>query len=216
MEDVILSLVPLITSKIADHLSSSSSPSAPSAIMSGDPLPVPSLPIPRDTTPVQTFSSGSSLTIPFQQEWYGLTGTETGTTSITLTELKPVKKAIESFRNARLQKCEVVIFAAARSVKDPVTVDLAWTPSSLVLDKDRFLDHPGAVSFTVGGLNITNGGLLPAPLQYLNPVIKSPIPYTDAPRLCAQFHQVSKELGKARIASVVIRGEVVVDTPTVY
>lgn len=216
MEDALLALVPFLAEQIGAFVApkAAEETSRPSSV----PVPrsIPALPVPRNTTPVQVPTHGAGVTVPFQQEWVGITGNEQGIASILITELHPIKALLPPFCNARLTKLEVVIFASARSVTEPVTVDLVWTPAHYVAGGDRFLDHAGATTFTVGGLDITNGGSLPAPLQYLNPVIKSAIPYVDTPRLNIKYHQMNKEINKGRIASVVIRGEVMLDTPSVF
>lgn len=216
MEDALLALVPLIADKVGGLLASPRSESSPHTLQPHTPASIPTLPIPRNTSPVATLSSGPRLIIPFQHEWYGLTGTETGSASTTISELPAVKNIIKYYENASLVELEAVVYAYAPSVEKPLTVELAWTPANLTVGGNAILSVPGGCVFTVGGLNVTNGGLLPAPLHQLNPVVKSPIPYDNQPRINIKFHQVHTSIQNKRTASVIIRGSLAVDTPTIY
>lgn len=216
MEDALLALVPLFADKVSSYLATPRSENAPAAALPHTPGNIPSMPVPRDTSKVQVPHRGPRLEIPFQQEWYGLTGTETGTASTTISELSNVKNIINFYENATLIQLEAVIFAYAPSVDKSLTVELAWTPANLTLGNKAILGTPGGCVFTVGGLNVTNGGILDAPLHHLNPVIKSPIPYDNQPRLNIKFHQVHTSVQNRRSAAVIIRGVVAVDTPTIY
>lgn len=215
MEDAILALLPFVADKVSARFATPRSESSANSNQPHTPVDIPTVPIPRDTTPVQTLSSGPRLEVPFQQEWYGLTGTETGTASTTISELSRVRDIIKFYQNATLIHVEAVVFAYAPSVDKSLTVELAWTPANTTAGNDM-LNVPGGCVFTVGGLNVTNGGLLPAPLHQLNPIIKSPIPYDNQPRLNVKFHQVHTTVQNKRTAAVIIRGVVAVDTPAIY
>lgn len=216
MEDAIMALIPFLADKVGSRFTSPASESTPTTHQPHTPSNIPTLPIPRNTTPVQSTSTGSRLEIPFQFEWYGLTGTETGTASVTMSELAPVKDIIKYFQNASLLDLEAVIYAYAPSVEKPLSVELAWTPANVIVGGGTILAVPGGCVFTVGGLNVSNGGILPAPLQQLNPIVKSPIPYDNQPRLNVKFHQIHTTVQNKRTASIIIRGLLAVDTPTVY
>lgn len=216
MEDALLAILPLIADKVSSAVAGSRSEGTTPASQPHTPGNIPTMPIPRNTTPVETHSSGPRLVVPFQQEWYGLTGTETGTASITISELSSVKDIIKFYQNATLVEVEAAVFAYAPSVDKPLTVELAWTPANVTVGSNAVLGVPGGCVFTVGGLNVTNGGLLPAPLHQLNPIVKSPIPYDNQPRLNIKFHQIYTTVQNKRTAAVVIRGSIAVDTPTIY
>ena len=216
MEDAIMALIPFIADKVGSSFATPRSESAAPSGQPHTPVSIPTLPVPRNTAPVETHSSGPRLVIPFQQEWYGLTGTETGSASITMSELSAVKDIIKFYQNATLIEVEAAVFAYAPSVDKPLTVELAWTPANVTVGSSAILGVPGGCVFTVGGLNVTNGGLLPAPLQQLNPVVKSPIPYDNQPRINIKFHQIHTTVQNKRTAAVVIRGTLAVDTPTIY
>lgn len=211
-----MALVPLIADKVGSHFTSPRTEGSPAPNQPHTPANIPTLPVPRNTEPVQTLSSGHRLTIPFQQEWYGLTGTETGNASITISELAVVKDIIKFYQNATLIEVEAAVFAYAPSVEKSLTVELAWTPANVTVGSSAILGVPGGCVFTVGGLNVTNGGILPAPLHQLNPVVKSPIPYDNQPRINVKFHQIYTTVQNKRAAAVVIRGLLAVDTPTIY
>lgn len=215
MEDALLALLPFVADKVSSRFASARSEGPTTAAQPHTPSDIPTMPVPRDTTPVQSTSTGPRLEIPFQQEWYGLTGTETGVASTTISELARVRDIIKFYQNATLVQVEAVVFAYAPSVDKSLTVELAWTPANTIAGTDM-LNVPGGCVFTVGGLNVTNGGLLPAPLHQLNPIIKSPIPYDNQPRLNIKFHQVHTSVQNKRTAAVVIRGIVAVDTPAIY
>ncbi|AVH76850.1 coat protein [Bee Macula-Like virus 2] len=167
---------------------------------------LPSAPTPQ---PERTLG-GHFVDVPFQHLFYDLTGTETKSTSTTVQVIAPVKSLIQNFRDAQVVSLEAVVFPTANSLKIPVTVDLAWTPADVTASGTQVITTPGSARVTVGGLNLLNQGVLPCNLNYVNPCIKSPLPYTNHPRLNVHFMEspdAKLEGVKATIkASVFIRG----------
>lgn len=156
------------------------------------------------------------MTIPFQKLWFDLTGNEEKTSSVTLPELGPILKILPFFRDVCVENVEVVIMPAAAALSRPVTVDLAWTPADVKPGRD-IMKCPSGTRFTVGGLTISNNGVLPCDLGYMNPIIKSPLAYTNHPRLSALFHkQAGGSVTDPISASVVIRGTLRCSHPTLY
>lgn len=131
--------------------------------------------------------SSHSIIVPFQHLYFDLTGTESKSASITVQSIPKVVKLIALFRDAYLTSLEAVVFPSAPSLKIPVTVDLAWTTADLTVDGKDVLATPSSARITVGGLQLLHQGILPANLGYINPIIKSPIPYTNHPRLNIHF-----------------------------
>lgn len=216
MEYAIEALIPYLADKVGALLAPSSSPSDPTVVLPSDsnnvrPLPI-SVPSPLSTPKAPRPSS--SVTLPFQHLYYDLTGTESGTTSTTVVELSSIKSLIKYYRNARLVSVEAVLFATSNSVSTPVTIDLVWTTADVTATD--ILSTPGGVRFTLGGLNVTNGGELPCPLDYINPIIKAPLSFSDSPRLCVKFHKISDKNNSPKLGVLLIRGKVSVDTPAVY
>lgn len=211
-------LASALTDLVSNAISSASSSSNPPALLPGGFNDVSTLPLPIVPPSVSPTAvhSGSSVNIPFQQEYYGLTGGETGHASTTVPELSNVRDIIRYYQLCELVELEAVIFPSAGAYKTPLTVDLLWTPAD-VLAGAVVLSKPGAVRFTIGGLNITNSGALPCPLQYVNRVIKSPVSYTNSPRLNVVFHKVPDHRPNTGTSgSLVIRGVLKCSVPTVF
>lgn len=163
--------------------------------------------------------SSHSLIIPFQKLFYDLTGAETKSTSTTISALANVASIIKPFRDAEIITLEAVVFPTAAALKIPVTVDLAWTTADVTVEGATVLATPSSARITVGGLALMHHASLPCPLNYINPIIKSPIPYTNHPRLCLYFHPSKDAIAQRTEAdtkgSVVIRGTIRVSHPLV-
>lgn len=161
--------------------------------------------------------SGSSVTIPFQYFAAGLTGTEQKIYTITANSLDVITRHTKYYRDAELTHLEAVVFPKAESYKIPVTVDLVWTPADVTMAFGDVMKTPGSARITAGGLNLVNHGVLPCDLNYVNPIIKCPIPYTNSPRLHVDFHQskdaVDEGLKAKEKASVYIRGTIRLSHP---
>lgn len=225
MEALLELLIPLvsstaanaITNKITNPTTQSSSSSElvvhPAPVNHVEPLSLPLAPSPHLPRP-QT--ANPSVTIPFQFQWYGLTGQEKGHTSITITEISIVKEITKFYRDVTLSHLEAVIFAGSRSYSEPVTIELCWTPATNAISSN-ILDHPGAIRFCVGGLNLTNSGVLPCDLNYINPIVKSPISYDNAPRLNVHFNQnEGSKINTGTSGSLIIRGSLNCSVPSIY
>lgn len=100
--------------------------------------------------------------------------------------LDSVKRHTAYFRDAWVSSLEAVVFPSAVSLKEPVTIDLAWTAGDFTPKSDELLAVPASARLTVGGLSILHQGILPADLGHISPIVKSPIPYTNTPRLTVQ------------------------------
>lgn len=71
MEDALLAILPLIADKVSSAVAGSRSEGATPAAQPHTPGNIPTMPIPRNTTPVETHSSGPRLVVPFQQDGTG-------------------------------------------------------------------------------------------------------------------------------------------------
>lgn len=89
------------------------------------------------------------------------------------------------FRYATLENIELVMFPNARAAETPISVAAVWTPADVAVVADNLLTVPGSTVFTAGSYSMSHSFVLPADLNYLNPVIKSPIPFVDSPRISA-------------------------------
>ncbi|APG77678.1 hypothetical protein [Hubei macula-like virus 2] len=172
-------------------------------------------PAPSTPSHISSFPSSSSVKVPFQYVWFGLDGTESKNASITIPEIPSVKKIIAFFRDAKLVNLEAAVYPHFDCLEKPITVDLMWSPSDTV-PSGSILNCPGAVCFTVGGQFLSQSGILPCDLNFMNPIIKSPIPYTNHPRLNAKFYKNQTELQSHRKATIIIRGIIACAHPTVY
>nr|QQG34659.1 CP [Nasturtium officinale macula-like virus 1] len=160
--------------------------------------------------------SSHCLNMPFQVEVAGLLGYEEKSMSTVVNSLDTVKRITKYFRDAELISLEAVVYPMAGAYKYPVTVDLAWTPADVNVTGADVLNTPGSSRITSGGIHLMNHGVLTANLSYINPIIKSPIPYVNSPRLNFLFHvnpDVPKDKDQKRKASVFIRGVIRVSHP---
>lgn len=161
--------------------------------------------------------SSGGVTIPFQCLIYDLTGLESKSYSVTVQSLTKVSSLTKYFRDARLSSLEAVVFPSAASLKIPVTVDLAWTTADLTVEGADVLATAASTRITVGGLNLLHQGILPADLGHINAIVKSPIPYTNHPRLNIFFHTskdaVAEGVGSKTKASVFVRGQLHLSHP---
>lgn len=190
-------------------------PSTDSVLLSSQPLP-PAPPPPLGST---LGKSSNRLIIPFQRLYYDLTGTETDSNSVTVQSLTNVASIIKGYRDAYIVQLEAIVFPSAPSLKIPVTVDLCWTTADVTVSGANVLATPSSARITIGGLALMHQATLPCDLGYINPIIKSPIPYTNHPRLNIYFHtnpDAVAEGSKAKTkASVIIRGSISVSHPLV-
>lgn len=176
-----------------------------------------SLPPAPEISPSLPGSSQHHITIPFQSLIFDLNGTETKSYSTVLPTLPIIAKHIQYFRYATVSNLEAVVFPSAAALKIPVTVDLAWTTADVVPTGKDVLGTPSSARITIGGLDIVNSGVLAADLRYINPVIKSPISYSDTPRLSMHFHSnpdaVAQGLSTKIKATIFIRGDLHLSSP---
>ncbi|BAD35018.1 coat protein [Bombyx mori latent virus] len=190
-------------------------PSSDSVVLSSQPLP----PAPPPPLGSSLGRSPQRLIIPFQRLYFDLTGTETKSNSVTVQSLPNVSSIIKGYRDAYLVNLEAVVFPSAPSLKIPVTVDLCWTTADVTVEGFNVLATPSSARITMGGLALMHQATLPCDLGYINPIIKSPIPYTNHPRLNIHFHQsadaVLEGVRAGVKASVVIRGSISVSHPLV-
>nr|QHA33701.1 viral helicase [Murindo virus] len=217
MEFILDAVLPLVADKVYSALTPKSTDTPTPAMLPSDinhvtPLP---LPIQQVTAPVKKPPTPlSSVKIPFQHLYYDLTGTESKTASTTVVELAPIRQLTRFYRVAQLENVEAVIFAGSASVENPVTVDLVWTTADITSAEP--ITTPGGIRFTIGGLNVTNSGILPCPLHLINPIIKAPVSFHDSPRLCVKFHQTHNTVTTQKSASIVIRGTLILSEPSIY
>lgn len=190
-------------------------PSSDSVVLSGQPLP-PAPPPPLGSSLGQ---SPHRLIIPFQRLYFDLTGNESKSNSVTVQSLPNVASIIKGYRDAYIVHLEAVVFPSAPSFKIPVTVDLCWTTADVTVEGSNVLATPSSARITIGGLALMHQATLPCDLGYINPIIKSPIPYTNHPRLNIYFHQspdaANEGVNAKTKASVVIRGSISVSHPLV-
>lgn len=190
-------------------------PSSDSVVLSSQSLP----PAPPPPLGSSLGHSPNRLIIPFQRLYFDLTGTESKSNSVTVQSLPNVASIIKGYRDAYIVNLEAVVFPSAPSLKIPVTVDLCWTTADVTVDGTNVLATPSSARITIGGLALMHQATLPCDLGYINPIIKSPIPYTNHPRLNIFFHQnpdaVNEGVNAKTKASVIIRGSVSVSHPLV-
>lgn len=190
-------------------------PSSDSVVLSSQSLP----PAPPPPLGSSLGRSSNRLIIPFQKLYFDLTGTESKSNSVTVQSLTNVASIIKGYRDAYIVDLEAIVFPSAPSLKIPVTVDLCWTTADVTVEGVNVLATPSSARITIGGLALMHQATLPCDLGYINPILKSPIPYTNHPRLNIFFHQnpdaVSEGVDAKTKASVIIRGSISVAHPLV-
>lgn len=189
-------LTELLAPKVIDALKPASSPDSP--LPASSPPMVPgSLPgddrvvlstqsLPPNPPPPLGSSLGRSSSVvrfPFQDKILDVSGKERLNYSQLVSSCAPVKRHIHYFRDAWVSELEAVVFPSALSLKTPVTVDLCWTGADIAPSGENVLATPASARLTIGGLALLHQGILPADLGHINPIIKSPIPYSNTPRL---------------------------------
>lgn len=187
--------------------------SAPSGLMSSDDrvvLSSQSLP-PNPPAPLGSSlgRSSSVTTFPFQDKILDCNHFKSASSTLFFSQLvsncKPVKRHILYFRDAWVSNLEAVVFPNAVSFKYPITIDLAWTTADISPSANQVLATPASARITAGGLSLLHQGVLPADLGHLNPIVKSPIPYSNTPRLTISILEGSDDPGSSQ-AVVYIRG----------
>ncbi|AWB13379.1 polyprotein [Alfalfa virus F] len=196
----------------AEKSPAGSSPDA--RVLRAPPLPSPARQL---STPVST--SSLSIDLPFQWNFFDLTGTETKSASISIAGSSHITELLPQYRYARLINLELVVFPMAISMKYPQTVDVVWCTADQTITDGKIMATYGSQRISVGGpLNMSSHSILPANLSSLNPVVKDSVTYNDTPKLCVRFYENSdcKALGITApiCASLFIRGNIQLSSPT--
>ncbi|QOQ52504.1 coat protein [Citrus virus C] len=218
----LLELAPLLTSLLA-KLNDYASPSAGSpvdasfgpGVSSGLRLVGPpqiAAPSRSLTTPASL--SHPSITLPFQFNFFDLTGTESKYTSLAIDGESRVLNLLTHYSYAKLSSLELVVFPKAESLAYPQTFDAVWATSDSVITGTDIISVYGSQRVTFGGpVSSSLPIIMPCDLKSLNPVIRDSVVYKDTPKLFIAFYQnkdnVALGVSKAVICgSIIIRGTV--------
>lgn len=186
-------------------------PRASSDLVSLSTQPAPSTPSP---SPQVTTGSNPGVVIPFQWMFSSIDGLDNSLVSQTFAENTILQKITPHFRDASIVHLEVVAYPTELAMKNPVTLHLAWTSATTTIADGKVLACPGAVSVTLGGLMTLTSTTLPCPLQYVNPIVKGPIAYTNTPKLWVQkVKNSSPPSPSGTLANVIIRGSLRLSAP---
>lgn len=168
------------------------------------PLPLGPSPSPSRHTPRMT----TGVIIPFQTVVASFTGGISESYTKTLPSFPVVSTIIKPYRDVVLLELEAVVYPSAESYKHPLTIDIAWTPADVTVTGSTILSTPGSARITCGGLNLLNQGVVLCDLTHINSILKSPIPYTNAPRLNYLPHKSNDVPATATTdtATLVVRG----------
>lgn len=216
--DLLISSIPTIAKTISHAAPTLSSGNSSGESSAGVSMPAQALPqAPPPPIGSSLGSGGNCVTVPFQHHAATLRGTETNLHTVNINSIYEVRRHLEYFRDAELVTLDVIVFPAAGAYKIPVTVDLVWTPADVILNSGQVLDTPGSSRITVGGLNLASHATLACDLNYCNRILKSPIPYTNSPRLNIDFKQ-SKDAASLGVngelrADIYIRGTIRLSHP---
>lgn len=194
-------------------MANQSLPCSDRILLSTEPLPQ----APQPPIGSSLVRSPDSLEFPFQY----VVDQFNGSTEVFLFNTPSSSPAISNLtkfvRDAYLTHIEAVVYPSALSLKVPITIDLAWTPADLNIVKSNVLAVPSSSRFTIGGLSILHSGSLPCDLAYINPIVKSPIPYTNSPKLYYQVYTNPDAANTSNIvkATLVVRGRISLSHPTI-
>jgi hypothetical protein len=180
---------------------------------SSDRVVVSNQPIAPTPTPSPSIAvgPGPGVVVPFQWNYYSKGKPASGLRSQTFAENTLLKKITPHFRDAVIVHIECVVYPTFAALKEPTTCHVAWTSASTVLSAGSVLSCPGAVSITLGGLNLLNSGIVPCDLNYCNPIVKGPITYTNNPKLWVEFPNEGDTA--SIVAQVIIRGSLLLSSP---
>nr|WCR76256.1 polyprotein [Medicago sativa marafivirus 1] len=182
-------------------------------------LRAPPLPSPARQLPTEVSTSSLSIELPFQWDFFDLTGTETKSASLSIAGSTHITSLLPQYRYARLLQLELVVFPMSISMKYPQTVDVVWSTADQTITEDKIMATYGSQRISVGGpLNMSSHSILPANLSQLNPVVKDSVTYNDTPRINVRFFENAdcKALGISApvCASLFIRGKIRLSSPS--
>lgn len=187
-------------------------PSAPSGTPSSAyPLAVPKMPsLAPIPIPIQ---AGTSVVVPFSAYFAtAFSGPDIVETQ-RISAVDQIAKMIRPWRDVSVFECEATIYPRSFVNGKAITIELAWSPSNVTPTKDNLHNFPTWTSFTCGTYNMALHGTLPLDLSYANPVIKSPIPYLNDPRLTALIRDNGETPDKNPLATINIRGRLICSNP---
>lgn len=171
--------------------------------------PAPPLPLgPTPSAPRNHPRMSPGVIIPFQAVVANFTGGISESYTKTLPSINVISTIIKPYRDVTLLDLEAVVYPSAESYKHPLTIDIAWTPADVTVTGNSILSTPGSARITCGGLNLLNQGVVLCDLSHINCIVKSPIPYTNTPRLNYLPHKSNDVPATATTdtATLVIRG----------
>lgn len=163
-------------------------PSSDRTVVSTQVLP-PAPPLPLSTPKTPPRGPNTGVIVPFQIRLQDFSGSIPDSYTYTIAGLNDIKTLIKPFRDAVLLSLEAVVFPLAPAYKNPVTIDVAFTPADVTVANKQIISTPGSARLTCGGLHLLQSGVVPCDLGYINSIIKSPIPYSNSPRINFRCHQ---------------------------
>lgn len=160
---------------------------------------------------------GPSLNLPFQYKLHDWTGDQK-LTNIDIAALSPLGELLKPYRYAQLLSLEVLILPRQAAAKYAGTCEVRFMPSDATPSASDMLEHPGAMSVSVGGpLGFVSNSALSCDLSKFSPVIKSPFLPTDRIRVAVN-HWLNTEATSANnkhvIYTTLLRGNVKVAYPS--
>nr|AOF41062.1 polyprotein [Fig fleck-associated virus 2] len=199
------------------NASNSDSTVLPGAVPEARLVQPPQLPPPPTASPKGS-STRLATDLPFQFNFYDVTGTETGSTTLDISSKDVVLKLLGPYRHGVLLSLEAVIMPSANAAKYPQTLDAVWSTADHIISASEILATYGGQRLTWGEASMNAALNLPADLSHLNPVIKDSTTYKDTPRLNLRFYQnpdsVSLGINAPISGSVIVRGVLRLSSPT--
>lgn len=151
-------------------------------VMSTQPLPpTPSLPLSSSHSSSRRPNTG--VIVPFQIMLQDFNGARADSFTYTIAGIPKIQQLVKPFRDAVLLSLEAIVYPLAPSYKNPVTIDVAFTPADVTVANLEIINTPGSARLTCGGLQLLHSGVITCDLGYINSIIKSPIPYSNTPRV---------------------------------
>lgn len=213
MDQLILLLKPLLDKLLlpSEETTTPEVPPSPPSIpppkvpaLSNNPV-LPALPVPRFSGHLPQTAGNQGVLIPFQVSVFHINAASDSASSYTIRELSAVQTLLPYFRDVVVKQADVVVFPTVASKTVPASIDLCWSPSYKILGSE-VLSTPSSTRFNIGLDPALISSSLPCDFGHINPIIKSPIPYDDHPRLNIKIYQASGASSSVPLGELIIRG----------
>jgi len=176
--------------------------------------------LPKDPFTKAISDLGPGMIFPFQTKLWDHKGEQklisSGINSVTV-----VSDLMAMTRYAVLKSLEVVFFPAQATLSIPCAFDVVWTPNEVVPATTEILSYTNSTRVVLGGATCLGSVVVPCDFNLVNPVIKSPLSFSNYPRLSVNcwLNTTANDANankaySATIATIIIRGELFLSQPS--